>query len=248
MHRVLPYLLVLAIGLSSLSAQAPGGPARELEAALKPLLLEAIPKQLHAKEQDWGRQAPTFNGLKWRGLKPEAQTTLRNDGRWRKINLETRNLPGTLALVVTDLKNVDAEKQSFRIFLAFQVGVLYDHQHWESGIRLWSGSVRARMRVKLQAECETTLRLEPGQGLLPDIVFRFRVASSNFSYDDLVVEHLAGVGGAAAKLAGEALHDGLTQWRPSIERDLLAKANASILKAADTREVRLSLSKWTKSK
>jgi hypothetical protein len=247
MKRILALLLTATLAARA-SAQAPAGSGKELEATLRPLLLEAIPKQLYAKEQDWGRQSPTINGLKWRGLKPTVQKTPRNDGHWRKINLETRNLPGTLSLVVSDLKNADADRQTFRIFLAFQVGVLYDHQHWESGIRLWSGSVRARMRVKLQAECETTLRIEPSKELLPDIVFRFRVTCSNFSYDDLVVEHLAGVGGTAAKLVGDALHDGLTQWRPSIERDLLAKANASILKAADTKEVRLSLGKWTKLK
>ena len=30
----------------------------------------------------------------------------------------------------------------------------------------------------------------------------------------------------------------MKQWRPSIERDLLAKANAAIVKTADTREIR----------
>jgi hypothetical protein len=40
----------------------------------------------------------------------------------------------------------------------------------------------------------------------------------------------------------------MKQWHPHVERDLLAKANAAIVKAADTREVRLSLGNLLKSK
>jgi hypothetical protein len=62
------------------------------------------------------------------------------------------------------------------------------------------------------------------------------------SYDNLVVEHIAGIGGEAAKLIGDGLKGGLHQWRPSLEKELLAKADAAIVKAADTKEVRVSLS------
>ena len=71
---------------------------------------------------------------------------------------------------------------------------------------------------------------------------------ADVSHEDLVVEHLAGVGGSGAKLMGEALHSGLQQWRPSLERKLLEKANAAVVKAADTKEVRISLGKLFGSK
>jgi hypothetical protein len=47
-------------------------------------------------------------------------------------------------------------------------------------------------------------------------------------------------------MIGETAHSLLNQWRPSIERDLLAKANAAIVKAGEQKEVRLSLSKLVK--
>jgi hypothetical protein len=34
------------------------------------------------------------------------------------------------------------------------------------------------------------------------------------------------------------------QWHPSFERDLLAKADAAIVKAGDTKEIRIGLSRW----
>ena len=56
-----------------------------------------------------------------------------------------------------------------------------------------------------------------------------------------MIEHTAGVGGDAAKILGELLIDAIKQAKPELERDLLNKANAAIVKAADTKEVRLSL-------
>src|SRR5260370_13628595 len=83
--------------------------------------------------------------------------------------------------------------------------------------------------------------MELKNGIIPEMVFRARVVRANVGYDRLTVEHIAGVGGDAAKLLGEAIQQGLRQWHPSLERDLIAKANAAIEKAADTKEVRVNL-------
>ena len=74
-----------------------------------------------------------------------------------------------------------------------------------------------------------------------------KVAKADLGYDNLKFDHVAGVGGEAAQLIGEAAHSMLKQWRPSIERDLLAKANAAIEKAGEHKEVRLSLAKLFKT-
>ena len=73
------------------------------------------------------------------------------------------------------------------------------------------------------------------------------MTKADLKYDNLKFEHIAGVGGEAAQIIGEAAHAAVTQWRPSIERDLLARANAAIVKAGGEREVRLSLTKLLKS-
>ena len=53
---------------------------------------------------------------------------------------------------------------------------------------------------------------------------------------------------AVALLIGQAVHRRMERWRPSIERDLLAKANDAIVKAADTREIRVGFSGLLKAK
>jgi hypothetical protein len=97
------------------------------------------------------------------------------------------------------------------------------------------------VRLRLTLNCEAETRLEKNGSWMPDAVFRLRVLKSDFRYDNLVVEHTAGIGGEAAKVLGDAMIQTVRQVKPSLERKLIEKANASIVKAGDTKEVRVSL-------
>jgi hypothetical protein len=212
-------------------AQGPNDDGLEkLGATLKPLLIGALPPVLYEKEQDWGRQ-----------VKTRLSRSPRNDGVWRKLRVTAQDPQRHLELRLTDLRNIGPDTQTFKVFLAFQAGIDYEQQNWERGLRLLSSSAEARVRLKLTLECESTFRLEPTDKLLPDLVFRLRIVKAELSYDNLVFEHLAGIGGSGARLMGEALRSSLKQWKPSLERELLNRANAAIVRAADTREVRLGL-------
>jgi hypothetical protein len=174
-------------------------------------------------------------------LKPEVIKGEKNQGDWRKVRVTTPNLPDNL---IVDLRNVhpaEPGRMTFTVFLAFDARVEYQHQKWEAGVRLYSTSARARMRVKATLDCELTSRMEPSNLLLSDFVFRIRVSKSDLRLENVVLEHAAGIGGEGAKLLGDAVKRSLREWHPSLERELLAKANAAIVKAGDTKEVRLSL-------
>jgi hypothetical protein len=134
-------------------------------------------------------------------------------------------------------------RMTFTAFISFDTHIDFDRQIWHTGTRTYSGSIRARLRIKLTLHCEATARLDSRGAVLPDAVFRLRVLQADSGYDNFVVEHIAGMGGEAAKLLGDAARGSLKQWRPSMERELLAKADAAIVKAGDTKEVRVSLSK-----
>ncbi len=221
----------------------------ELSKMLKPLLADALPTVLYEKHDNWGHTTMVTHAIRWHGLRPEFTKSPRNDGTWKHIEISVRNPKQTVEVRMHGLKKVNDEKQTFKTDLAFGCTVEYDQQNWESGIRLWSGSVRARLHVKAHLDCENIIRAETKEGsFLPDIVFRLRVAKAHLSYDDLIVEHIAGLGGTAAKVIGETFHDAMNQWKPSIERNLIGKGNAAIVKAADTKEVRIGLSGLFKEK
>ena len=132
------------------------------------------------------------------------------------------------------------------MFTALDTHVNYTHQRWESGLKLFDASARAKARVKVTHRLRGDVAASKTACLLPDLVIELKVTKADVKYDNLKFEHIAGIGGDAAQLIGELAHAALTQWRPSIEKDALAKANAAIIKAGQHKEVRLSLAKLFK--
>jgi hypothetical protein len=223
-----------------------GGSVDALAGALRGYLIKAMPTPLYEDTRHWGLQKPVRE-VKWRGkgvhVHPEKIEVMKNDGRWWKVRVTGERLPDTLIFDLRDARQIESGRMTFTAFLSFDTHVDYDKQIWHSGTRTYSSSIRARLRVKLTLHCEATARLDGSSGLLPDAVFRLRVLQAESGYDNFVVEHIAGLGGEAAKLLGDAARNSIQQWRPSMERELLAKLDAAIVKAGDTKEVRVSLSK-----
>ena len=242
-------LAALAIG-SPAPAQTPptDDSLQALAASLKPDLVAAIPEVLFEQSTNWGHQEMASYGVRIHGLHTEARKLPKNDGVWTKVRITAQNLPHSLEFAISEFKAVDGEQFTFKVLIGMQVGIDYEHQNWNLGVRQWSGSVRARMQVHLALGCECVLRTERSKGPLPDLVFRLHATKAQISYDHLVVEHIAGIGGSAARILGDAIHSGLRQWKPSMERDLLARVETAIVRAADTREVRIGLGGLTKKK
>lgn len=225
-----------------------GGTTDALAGSLRGYLVRAMPEPLYETAPRWGETRPGADGLKWRGLRPEVQYRPRNHGKWRRLRVHAVNPADTLIFDIRNLRQAEPGRITFDVYLAFDARMEYEQQNWRNGIRIWSGGARARFRARAMLACEIAFRIESSDLLLPAAVVRLRVVQANTSYDRLVVEHINGIGGEAAELIGDALHGGLNRWHPSLERDLLAKANAAIEKSADTKEVRVSLEALLKKK
>jgi len=222
-------------------AQDPNPSLPQVAEMMKPFLVEAIPPTLFEQSRNWGKTSRTPHAILWHGLRPEIVKTPRNDGHWQKIRVTPRNLGSTLDFRMTPARVIDSERQAFQVYLSFVATIDYEQQLWESGVRIYSGSTRARVRVKLWMDIENTVRLDTKKRPLPDLVIRLKATNAKLAYDDFVVEHTAGVGGTAAKWIGEFLEGALHEFQPNLERKLLDKAGAAIVRAADTREVRIGL-------
>lgn len=242
---------VKALEAGNVLAALGGGSIDALAGSLRGFLVKSMPSPLYEDTRHWGLQK-TVPQIKWRGkgvhVHPEKIEVKKNDGRWWKVRVTAERLPDTLVFDLRDARVVEPGRMTFTAFVSFDTHVDYDKQTWHSGRRTYSASIRARLRVKLTLHCEATARLDGNGGLLPDAVFRLRVLQAESGYDNFVVEHIAGLGGEAAKLLGDAARGSLKQWRPSMERELLARADAAIVKAGDTREVRVSLAKLLSKK
>ena len=236
-------LLLFCVG------QAGSVPSTEaLAASLRGYVAARIPPVLLEDRHKWGHQKLTARGLEWKGHRalPRVQRSHKNQGVWRKLTLTAIHPNSTLVLQLRDARQAGPGRMTFTAFLALGVRAEYEQQNWRAGVRLFAGSIRARLRIRATLACEVTSRLEKTGGLLPEVVFRFRVLESDAGYDGFVVEHVNGVGGELAKVLGKAARDTLHQWKPSLERKLLARANAAILKSGDTKDIHLNLSKLVK--
>ena len=120
---IVSLLLLVASGLFAQTPPQPEVSIEQLGDLLKPILISSLPKVLHESSDNWGHQANVPVGVKWDGLKPTVQKSLRNHGEWKRLTITARDLQRTLDLKIHDVKNVDAEKQTFKVFLTFQMGV-----------------------------------------------------------------------------------------------------------------------------
>ncbi len=232
-------------------AAQPSADAQRLAGTLRMLLLANMPDPLVETPNGWGDQREVTTRMKlerdgpfrWRTVK---ETGLRNDGHWQKVRVQAVDAPKSLDVKIESVRH-EMGKTILDTVVALDVRMTYEQQLWKGGHRLYAGETRAKCRTQLKLAIELTDKIEfkPGS-ILPDIAFRVRVTSANLSYKDLICEHTLGVGGDAAMLMGKAVHEFIKKVKPSMESDLLAKANAAVVKAADTKEVRIELGKLLK--
>ena len=227
-----------------------GGTPDALAGSLRGYLVRALPDPLYESSPGWGQTRRAVKGVKWTGellpLRPEVMRGPKNHGVWQHVRVAPVAPADTLVLDVRDVQVPEPGRMTFTVFMALDARLDYTRQRWETGVKLFDASARARFRLKVTLACEATTRWESGAWLLPDAVFRLRVTLARVGYDNFVVEHIAGVGGEAAKLFGDAVKGGMEQWHPSLERNLQEKANAALVKAGETREVRLGVSQLFK--
>ena len=246
----------LVLGLLPLGvAQSPSLPAAEtdvLAGHVRTLLLRHLPDPIVQSSPGWGNQKDFVDvkfhreGLK---LRTERVKAPRNDGTWRRMAVRAVNPEQTLALGLLDVTSPEPGKITFTAMIGLNCELKFEQQLWKSGARLYSGETRGRCRGALLLKCEATNRTEARPGaLLPDLVMRLRVTEAQVFYEKLEITHTAGIGGDGAKILGAAIIDTVKQVKPSLERDLLAKANAAIVKAGDTKEVRVELNKMLEGK
>jgi hypothetical protein len=250
--RVVPAALLAALAQPAPGAEpatlAPNRSNDALAGTLRGLIVRHAPNPLYEASRNWGDTKEVVRGLRWTGrplpLRPEVVKGEKKHGKWRRVRVTADDLANTLVFDLRHVRQHEPGRKTFDVFASFDARVFVDQERWRAGLKTFDFSARARLRVKLHLACEVTTRLQPNGTLFPDALFRLRVTRADLRYDNLVVEHIAGLGGTAAKVLGEAVHNLLDELKPSLEPDLLARANAAIVKAGDTKEVKLSLTNF----
>jgi len=220
---------------------------KPLTDTLQKLLLANLPDPLVQSNHHWGDQKEVASGVKWekKGViryRPEITKDLKNDGHWERVTVEAGDPAKSLKLSVSNVRTPEVGKTLFDAVVQTDVKLKYEQQWWALGKRVYSGETRAKCTAGVTMQVELTSRNEATPGsLLPTLVLRVRVTEAKLSYWDLECEHTLGLGGDAAKVLGNAVHDVMKTLKPDMEKGLLEKANAAVVKAADTKEVKVEL-------
>ena len=226
---------------------------KQLSDVIKQLLVKYLPDPAVTSKHNWGHQKevtirfePERKGpFRWQ---VERVKEKRNDGHWTALKLSAMNPRDNLMVDLKDVRSPEPGKTTFTAVLSGPVRFGFEQQLWKSGIRIYSGETRGRCDAKSVLQCETTSRLDwtPGK-LLPAQILRVKVTKADLSYDHLKIEHTAGLGGEAAELIGDTVLAAVKRMKPSLEKDLIEKANAAVVKAGDSKEIRLELEKLLKN-
>lgn len=244
-------VLLLALVLSPAAAAdpipVPVLDGKTLAATLRPLLVTALPDPLTTAPMGWGDQREVAIGIKWEKqrllYKPVPMMAVRNDGHWQKVTLTAVDPAKSLTLDIRDVRSA-GDTTYFRATVGLDVRGVYEQQMWAVAKRLYAGETRVRCRATLDLTCELTSGVSfAPKAVLPALDLRIRATEAKVGYGDVVCEHTFGLDGKPAELLGKAALEVMRKVAPKVERDLLAKANAAVLKAADTKAVRIEFSK-----
>jgi hypothetical protein len=228
-------------------AALPPDKVAKLQNGLAAVIQAALPKPLYEGSSHWGETVRAANGLKWVNsggvVKPEIQYGNKNHGTWRKY-LVVLEEPASdhLRIALSNALTPGNNTLTFDLQLDCDLHFDITQQNWKEGIKLFDGSVRGNVHFTLVLQCESKLTIDFGENYLPTVKYRLRVTDAKPSYDHLKVTHIAGVGGELAKKLGDWSREAIQQWKPSLERKLIDKLTQKIIKAADTKEIQLSLS------
>jgi hypothetical protein len=147
-----------------------------------------------------------------------------------------------------NIQSPTPDKQTFEVVLGLPLRVSHEEQRWDHGIQLYATEVRCSLRAVAVLQCQTRLQVEMGQSQVPELSVVFEVNNVRLTYEQLTFDHLAGLGGEAAEQLGRLMLSVMRQLKPSLERDLLHRLEAGLLRAAQKKEWKVSLTAWLKAK
>jgi len=226
---------------------------KQLAAAFKGMLLKNLPNPLTESLNGWGNQKEVVIGVKWekKGIlyKPEPMRDTKNDGHWQKVRVDAIDPAKSLSLDITNLRTSPTGTTLFDAAVGLDSRLTYEQQMWGGGKRLYAGETRCRCRAELKLVVELDNKIDfPAGSVIPNFILRVRVTKADLHYHDFKCEHTLGVEGKPAEVMGKAVLEFIKKAKPNLEKDMLAQANAGIVKAADTKEIRIELDKLLKLK
>lgn len=222
--------------------------AAALAKTLRGLMLDKLPDPLVKANDGWGSQKEFVVGAVMlrnpKKFAPEVPRQMFNDGLWRRVTIQARKPAETLGVGIPELVRPTLETARLALDVEMEIDFRVEHQLWKRGHELYSGETRGHCKAGLKMKAEVTTHLEAKQGaFLPEITLVIKVTDAKLFHDKIVIDHTAGLDGEDARKAGDFVLEVAKVVKPDLEKQLLDKANAAIMKAVGSKEIKVQLDK-----
>ncbi len=212
-----PLLQPPAAPQASAAAPAPEQRADALDALLRKLVLELLPKE-YVDDDDWGQTEEFITGLDIErdGLKIETRRRRKqlNHGTWERYEVSLTDST-KFDLQVKNLRTLEDARLAFDVHLQLPLRVVARQSQWRRGVQLYSVHADAEMLVRVEVQCVTAIIIDTAS-FPPAIVMKPTVSAARARLADFELHRVSKLGGDAAEELGRAA-------RGRIERRIAAK-------------------------
>lgn len=210
----------------------PFTPSGEFQQFLTDIVREALPTE-YEKKKNWGHTKRVFDGWKIEqdGLKIETRRRWKeaNDGTWLQYEVRLVKPDDNFQIRIENLQEVPGGKVAFDIAADARVAVSGRQSQWESGLLLYSFSVEADARVRMQAHVEAALKLDPTR-IPPDVYLVPVVTTADLQIPDFRLHKVSHLHGPVVRSLSHSVREMLEEKVASDRAKLVASLNKQIAK------------------
>lgn len=163
-----------------------------LNQQLRQLVLQQLPAH-YVDDRKWNRREEIST------LIPRREPLIMNQGTWQKYELWPVDPANTLAIRLTDVRNLDSGVIAFNLACDLTVDLTARQAKWQRGVQLYSLHADVTTRLTLALDCRLGVKFDLQSA--PALILAPHVESAQITLHEFRIHRISKVGGEVAQQA-----------------------------------------------
>ncbi len=163
-----------------------------LNQQLRQLVLQHLPAH-YVDDRKWNRREEIST------LIPRREPLIMNHGTWQKYELWPVDPANTLAIRLTDVRNLDSGVIAFNLACDLTVDLTARQAKWQRGVQLYSLHADVTTRLTLALDCRLGVKFDLQSA--PALILAPHVESAQITLHEFRIHRISKVGGEVAQQA-----------------------------------------------
>ncbi len=203
-----------------------------LNQQLRNLALQHLPAH-YVDDRKWNRTEVI------KTLIPRSEPLVMKHGTWTKYELQPVNPEHTLAIRLTNVRNLEDGRLAFQLACDLTVDLAARQARWQRGVQLYSLQADITTRVTIDLDCRLGVKFDLATE--PAIILAPHVETTQLTIHEFRIHRVSKVGGEIAQQLTRAARKWLEEHADEHEVKLTESLNKQLLKKPD--KLRIPLSK-----